>query len=172
MTNSPRAQASLRYFKKHEAWMEDRIANGIEANRKGWLKLRFTDEAGNPLENVRVKLEQQTHDFKFGCNLFMLDELETEEKNETFKEMYPKLFNLATLPFYWAKLELEPGQLRFGKDSVKNYRRPAPDLCIEFCEKHGIEPREHGLAYEQFFPKWLYGADTETVKTELERRYK
>ena len=39
MNNTPRAQAALRFFKKHDAWMEDRIESGIEANRKGWLFL-------------------------------------------------------------------------------------------------------------------------------------
>ena len=73
--------------------MEDRISSGIEANRKGWLKLRFTDEAGNPLENVRVKLEQKTHDFKYGANIFMLDELEDKELNERYKENFKSLFN-------------------------------------------------------------------------------
>ena len=169
MNNTPRAQAALRFFKKHEAWMEDRISSGIEANRKGWLKLRFTDEAGNPLENVRVKLEQKTHDFKFGCNLFMLDELETKEKNDKFKEMYPQLFNLATLPFYWANLELEPGQLRFDKNSVKNYRRPAPDLCIEYCKEHNIEPKLHCLVYDQWSPKWLPD-DAQEIKRLLDNR--
>ena len=80
------------------------------------------------LENVKVKLEQKTHDFKFGCNLFMLDELETDEKNAKFKEMYPQLFNLATLPFYWNAIEPEEGKTRYTKDSPKMYRRPNPDL--------------------------------------------
>ena len=114
---SERAEQVLKYFRENESWMEDRIASGIEANRKGWLKLHFVDSEGNPVENVQIELEQKTHDFKFGCNLFMLDELETEEKNEKFKEMYPQLFNLATLPFYWANLEPRPGFLRFEKDS-------------------------------------------------------
>ena len=64
------------------------------------------------------------------------------------------------------------GKPRYAKDSPKIYRRPTPDLCIEFCERHGIEPREHALAYDQFFPKWLYDAGVEEVKRELERRYR
>ena len=52
------------------------------------------------------------------------------------------------------------------------YRRPPIDLCIEFCEKHGIEPREHALAYEYFFPKWLYNAPVSEIKQAMEQRYK
>ncbi|MBR2353188.1 MAG: endo-1,4-beta-xylanase, partial [Clostridia bacterium] len=77
----------------------------------------------------------------------------------------------ATLPFYWDTLEPERGKPRYAKDSPKIYRRPAPDLCMEFCEAHGIEPREHALAYDAFFPKWLYEASVDEVKRELERRF-
>ncbi|MBQ9131844.1 MAG: endo-1,4-beta-xylanase, partial [Clostridia bacterium] len=71
----------------------------------------------------------------------------------------------------WNTLEPEQGKPRYAKDSVKVYRRPAPDLCIEFCEKHGIEPREHALAYDHFFPDWLADASVDEVKQALERRY-
>ena len=169
MNNSPRAKSVLKYFEKNKAWMEDRIESGIEANRKGWLKLNFVDSEGNPVENVQIELEQKTHDFKFGCNLFMLDELETEEKNEKFKEMYPQLFNLATLPFYWANLEPRPGFLRFEKDSPKDYRRPAPDLCLEYCKEKGIEPKLHCLVYDQWSPKWL-PEDAFEIKKLLDKR--
>ena len=58
---------------------------------------------------------------------------------------------MATLPFYWNDLEPEKGKQRYEKDSPKIYRRPTIDLCIEYCEQNGIEPREHALAYDAFF---------------------
>lgn len=164
-----RAELALKYFRENETWMNDRIESGIEANRKDWAKLRFVDSNGEPVTNVQLKMEQKTHDFRFGCNLFMLDELETEEKNQKFKEMYPKLFNLATLPFYWANLEPEPGKLRFAKDSPKNYRRPAPDLCLEYCKEYGIEPKLHCLVYDQWSPTWL-PEDAQKIKVLLDKR--
>ena len=72
---------------------------------------------------------------------------------------------------YWDTLEVERGKPRFAKNSTKVYRRPTIDLCIEFCEKHNIEPREHGLAYASFYPKWLSDASVEEVKRESERRF-
>ncbi|MBO5369963.1 MAG: endo-1,4-beta-xylanase, partial [Clostridia bacterium] len=86
-------------------------------------------------------------------------------------ERFADVFNMATLPFYWDATEPEEGKTRYAKDAPKLYRRPAIDLCIEFCEKHGIEPREHALAYEAFFPKWLYNATVPEVKKALEKRY-
>ncbi len=161
----------LSLFEAQKAALREKTEKGIEMHRKGDFSICVTDALGAPIKNAKVKLTQKTHAFRFGANLFMLDELETPEKNECYKNRFAALFNMATLPFYWDALEPERGKPRYAKDSARVYRRPAPDLCMEFCEKHGIEPREHALAYEQFFPKWLYGADVETTKAALEARF-
>jgi GH35 family endo-1,4-beta-xylanase len=158
------------FEEQNDTWRK-RAAEGIERYRKGDGVVTVVDEAGNPVSNAKIKLTQKTHEFRFGANLFMLDELETDEKNEKYKKYFSDVFNMATLPFYWDALEPERGNPRYAKDSPKVYRRPAPDLCIEFCEKHGIEPREHALAYDAFFLKWLYDVNVDEVKRELERRY-
>lgn len=165
---SERRRILLPFLEKE---VTDKISYGIEHYRKGDAKIKVVDKDGKPIPGARIKVTQKTHEFRFGANLFMLDELESEEKNEKYKKYFSKIFNMATLPFYWDTLEPERGKPRYAKDSPKIYRRPSPDLCIEFCEKHGIEPREHALAYEAFFPKWLYGENVETIKRELERRY-
>ena len=160
----------LELFDEQEASWKQKSESGIERYRKGNGRIKLTDKNGEPVANAKIKLTQTSHEFRFGANLFMLDELESEEKNEKYKKYFSDLFNMATLPFYWDALEPERGKPRYSKDSPKVYRRPSPDLCIEFCEKHGIEPREHALAYDAFFPKWLYDADVNEVKRELERR--
>lgn len=161
----------LELFDEQKDVWEARVASGIEQHRKGDGKIKIVGKDGKAVSGVKVKLTQKSHAFRFGANIFMLDELETDEKNEAYKKAFADVFNMATLPFYWDTLEPERGKPRYEKDSPKVYRRPSPDLCIEFCEKHGIEPREHGLAYEWFFPEWLHGASTEEAKRELERRY-
>ena len=161
----------LSLFEEQKAFTDEKISYGIEHYRKGDARLTVTDECGKPIPNAKMTLRQKSHEFRFGANLFMLDELETPEKNEKYKKYFADVFNMATLPFYWDTLEPERGRPRYEKDSERVYRRPAPDLCIEFCKQNGIEPREHALAYEGFFPKWLKGAETSVVKAELERRY-
>ena len=158
-------------FESQRDFYEKTTSAGIEKHRKGNGKIILEGKDGDLLKTAVIKINQTGHEFRFGANLFMLDELETEEKNDRYKKCFAELFNMATLPFYWRDLEPEKGKQRYGKDSPKIYRRPAPDLCIEFCEKHGIEPREHALAYEQWFPTWLKGESTDVVKRELERRY-
>lgn len=162
----------LELFEEQKEFMEERINSGIEQYRKGYANILVKDSEGNPIPNVKITVNQKSHEFKFGANLFMLDELETEEKNEAYKKYFADTFNMATLPFYWDATEPEKGHTRYDKNSVKLYRRPPIDLCIEFCEKHGIEPREHGLAYEHFFPEWLYNASVFELKKAYENRCK
>lgn len=162
----------LELFEQQKAFMDEKVNSGIEQYRKGDAVITVTDKNGNIIPGAKVKAVQKTHEFKFGANIFMLDELETNEKNELYKKYFADLFNMATLPFYWDTLEPERGKPRYTKDSPKIYRRPAIDLCIEFCKEHGIEPREHALAFDGFFPEWLYNASVEEVKKALENRFK
>lgn len=161
----------LELFEMQKELSEKRVAEGIEKNRKGDACITVVDENGKPVPNAKVKVVQKNHEFRFGANLFLLDELETEEKNETYKKIFADTFNMATLPFYWNATEPTKGNLRYDKECERLYRRPAIDLCVEYCKEYGIEPREHGLAYEAHFPKWIYGADVPEVKREMERRY-
>ena len=162
----------MRLFDEKRAMTEERVRYGIEQNRKGYCRILLCDKEGVPASGAKIKAIQKTHEFRFGVNIFMLDELETGEKNERYKEYVKNLFNMATVPFYWNTLEPEKGKQRYAVNSPKIYRRPAVDLCLDFCEENGIEPREHGLAYEFFFPEWLKGKTTFEVKTELSRRMK
>lgn len=161
----------LKNFERYAAYTNDRVKNGIEQNRKAFAKIVVKDKEGNPMQGVSVKAEQTEHAFRYGANLFMLDELETDEKNRLYKKYFAEAFNMATLPFYWNTLEPEKGKQRYDKNSPKIYRRPAIDLCLEFCRENNIEPREHALAYEHFFPDWLKGKSVSEVKFELERRF-
>jgi len=159
-------------FESQKDFYEKTVSEGIERNRKGMGAVTLLDKSGKPIKNARIKLTQKSHEFRFGANIFMLDELETEEKNEKYKSCFAELFNMATLPFYWNTLEPERGKPRYAKDSPKIYRRPPIDLCMEYCEKHGIEPREHALAYDAHFPEWIRGLSREETLLALENRYR
>ena len=149
----------------------ERVNRDTEAYRKGDANITVTS-SGKPVKCASVSFTQKSHEFKFGANCFMLDELETEEKNNTYKEAFKNVFNLATVPFYWNTLEAEKGKPRYAKDSPKVYRRPAPDLCVEFCEQNGIEPKLHCLNYDSFSPDWYLEQPLETQKELLENRFR
>lgn len=165
-----RKETALKYFEKQKDYIENRVALGIEQNRKGYAELTVRDQEGNPMENVRLKAVLKQHEFKHGANLFMLDELETEEKNDIYKERFKEAFNLATLPFYWKDLEPEQGKPRYIKDSPRRYRRPAPDLCLEYCEENHITPKAHCLNYMPWSPDWVPD-DIDETKRLLDKRF-
>ena len=170
MSKASERREVLQPMKEKWDYMQDKIASGIESNRKGYAFLRFQDEKGEPLAVSEIKITQKNHDFKYGANIFMLEEFPHKEQNEKYKELFPQVANIATLPFYWKDLEPKEGKERFSRTSPRIYRRPPPDLCIEYCREKGIEPKAHCLNYAAFTPKWARG-DVTKEKMYLERRF-
>ena len=165
-----RKENVLKYFEEQKAETETRVNADIEKYRKGTAVITLKDKNGNLIKDARILANQKTHKFKYGANLFMLDEFETEEKNKIYRRKFAEAFNLATLPFYWNALEPQKGKTRYTKDSERLYRRPPADLCIEYCKEKGIEPKVHCLNYESATPKWLKNESADTVKFYLEKR--
>ncbi len=156
---------------EHRDLLEGRVKADIEKYRKGDCKLRFCDKDGKPQAGKTVKITQKTHDFKYGANIFMLDEFPEKECNARYREYYKKYFNLATVPFYWDGLEPEEGKPRYDADSPKVYRRPAPDLCVKYCEENGVLPKIHCLVYDKFIPEWLPLDDMAAMEKLYEQRF-
>ena len=164
-------EEALRYIVGEKEFLDTVVKENTEKYRKGNARVLVVDENGVPQKNKTVKIRQVSHEFKFGANLFLLNELETDEKNEKYKSAFSELFNMATLPFYWDSVEPEKGNVRYEIGSEPYYRRPPIDLCMDFCRENGIEPREHALAYENHFPVWLKDSEVDEIKRELTRRY-
>lgn len=164
-----RYETALKYFNEQKNESELRINAGIENYRKGNAEIVFEGE--DLPEDITVEVELKNHEFKFGANIFMLDEFECDEKNKIYREKFPEIFNLATVPFYWSDLEPEEGKPRYEKNSPRVYRRPTPDLCLEYCKEKNIEPKCHCLNYENFSPLWLKNSTVDEVKAKLEKRF-
>lgn len=152
--------------------LEGRVKNDIEKYRKGYCKLLLTDAEGRPIKNAKIKVNQLSHDFGFGANIFMLEEFDNEEYNQRYRANFKKCFNLATVPFYWDGLEPEKGKPRYDKNSDKVWRRPAPELCVEYCEENGITPKLHCLVYDKFVPDWLVNLPLSEIKKKYEERFR
>ena len=144
--------------------IEERIEQEIERNRKGNFTLKVPAGA-------KVEICQLSHDFTLGANLFMLDQMETAEKNEKYKAYFKKCFNTATIGFYWDTLEPEEGKPRYAADSPFIYRRPPIDSCVEFCEENGITPKAHCLNYDHFSPEWVRERSVPEIKEALIKRF-
>lgn len=172
MTADEKRELYMEAYNIHKEEVDARIADGIEKNRKGWCKVRLTDQNGNPVAGQKIRLTQKTHDFKYGANIFMLDEFESETDNIEYRRFFKEYFNLATVPFYWDGLESVEGKPRYDKNSEKFYRRPAPELCMEYCEENGISPKLHCLVYDKFIPDWLMKLPLDKVKKKYEERFR
>ncbi len=171
MTIAEKREIWLRHYMEQKDETDARCARDIETYRKGDGKIVLRDKDGKPLSGKQVRITQKTHDFKYGANIFMLDEFEHEWENDAYKELFAKYFNLATVPFYWQDLEPEEGKPRFAADSPKIYRRPAPDLCLDFCRAHGIEPKLHCLFYDKFLPAWVPKENEAEMRRLYEKRF-
>lgn len=134
----------------------DRIQTNIEKYRKGDAVIELVGKNGKPLPDLEITIEQQSHEFLFGCNLFALGQLKTEELNRKYESAFINLFNSATVPFYWGNLEPQQGKLNFEEGSSKVWRRPPPDQLVRWCREHQIEPKGHALMYAKnmFMPEW------------------
>lgn len=169
-TFTDKAQNMLNYLLINDPEIEYRIETGIEQNRKGWGKLNLVSSDGSPIKRAHIKMRQIKHEFHFGCNAFLLDQLPEAEKNAQYRELFSDVFNLAVVPFYWKDLEPEEGNLRFHKDSAPIYRRPPPDQVMDFCEANNITPKGHPLLWHQFRPDWL-PTDEKNMRRLIDRRF-
>ncbi|MFA6962235.1 MAG: endo-1,4-beta-xylanase [Opitutaceae bacterium] len=166
---SSTSQHLLAHFLRRDPQIESRIAAGIETHRKGDGRLRFVDDTGSPVSNVRVSVRQMRHDFLFGANIFQLGGFATGQKNQSYEQAFLELFNTAVVPFYWSDLEPEQGKLRFDADSPPIHRRPPPDFVLDFCDRHQLVPKGHCLTWHQWLPTWLSNSPSETDAVMRER---
>lgn len=76
-----RLDTALRYYRGMSEAARLRESNGIELNRKGdaVITVAVPDGETMPAE-ITLEVEQKNHEFRFGANIFMLDEIETPEK--------------------------------------------------------------------------------------------
>lgn len=163
-----------------------RIDSDIEKNRKADAEIALP----NVGKKSKVKIEQLSHDFKFGAHIFNFNQLGKKEYNDRYKELYGTLFNQATVPFYWRDFEPEPGKRRFATDyrdteefwnkcanpyEEPHWRRPSTDQLVAFCKEKGISIHGHVLIWgnrrwQQ--PEWLLNLLTPEEKVAHSRLVK
>ena len=155
------------YLKRwNDPAVQKRIEEGIERNRKSDVLLQIVKPDGRPVAGADVKVTQRSHEFLFGCNIFVLGQM--KDKDEAYEDAFLKLFNFATAAFYWDDLEPGPGKPRFAEGSPYIWRRPPPDRVAVFGKKHGLTLKGHPLVWHNraHNPSWMpQNAD------ELKRRY-
>ncbi len=141
----------LAYWSEAE---QSRIDEDIRANRMAEAALVLTEVPAG----TEVEVEQLTHHFIFGANIFLFGDMKSPELNKRYEDTFGDIFNAATVPFYWKTLEQERGKPRYAVGSSYEYRRPPPDAVVEFCESKGINMNGHALIYGMRrwgHPEWM-----------------
>ncbi|MGV8092985.1 MAG: endo-1,4-beta-xylanase [Mangrovibacterium sp.] len=165
------------YLKFWNPEVQAKIDQDIKQNRKADAVCHLKSVS----EGTEVKVEQISHLFLFGGNTFLFGDLKTPEKNRKYEDTFGTLFNAATIAFYWKTLEPEQGKPRYEAGSSYEYRRPATDPVVAFCESRGINMNGHAIIYgmrQWGHPAWM-PEDREKMEKlfeahvrELAKRYK
>lgn len=152
-------------------WNKDeqsRIDRDIERNRKKDAVVKIDAPVG-----TEVDVEQLSHAFYFGAQIFNYNQLGRKEWNDKYKDLYGTVFNSATVAFYWPNFEPLPNSPRFRQsfedgegfwnacvDPARqpHWRRPATDGPVNWCRSRGVRVHGHPLVYlAGNTPIWLYG---------------
>lgn len=166
---SPELQAYRARWQDPE--VQRRIAENIERHRKENVVCRVLGPDGNPLPNAEIEARQESHGFLFGCNAFVLGQLDSPEKNRKYEEAFVQVFNFATVPFYWEAVEPVEGELRYAEGSREIWRRPPPDRYIPWAERHGLTLKGHPLLWHAYNPPWL-PKDADKLKALYQERFR
>jgi len=161
------------YWKIWNPEEQKRIDDEIERNRMADCEVKIGDEGEGPVPaGTEVKVEQVSHAFHFGAQIFNFGQLGSSEMNRRYRELYGTVFNSATVAFYWANFEPRPDLLRFRPgpedgeafwnackepERQPHWRRPPTDLPVEWCLSRGVRVHGHPLVYlTGNSPTWLH----------------
>ena len=167
-----RAVMSRKYW---EVWNDDvqqKIDADIDKHRRADGSFLIAAADG-----TEVKVEQLTHDFYFGGQIFNFGQMGKKEWNDRYQALFAAeggLFNSGTVPFYWRTLERYPNALRFEEryedteefwadrknpEKEPHWRRPAVDPVISFLKTRGCRVHGHPLVWGNnggMFPTWIW----------------
>jgi len=136
---------------------EKQLLAGCEArireHRMADLTVTVLSTGDRPVTDADVHVEQVRHAFRFGCNVFALQSYDDEALNRGYAERFAALLNYATLPFYWAGYEQQPGQTR----------EAGLRAMAQWCAQHGITTKGHPLVWHETVPAWLPLDQTEML---------
>ena len=103
-----------------------------------------------------VSAEQTSHEFLFGCNIYMFDRYQDEDRDVAYKRRFAELFNYATVGFYWRSYEPQRGKPRYDYT----------DEVVAWCRDHGIRMKGHPLLWgnRSGVPPWSQGQPSPQIQ--------
>ncbi len=131
----------------------------IQRYRRGDGRVVVVDSKGKLLRDAVVYVEMLKHDFLFGAGLFRLGSAGDEALEEAYSEAFLRLFNYATLPFYWSDYEPSPGE----------YKEASLKSAATWAKEHDLATCGHPLVWTMSVPSWA-PSDSKELEQVLQRR--
>lgn len=132
----------------------------IREYRTANITLQLSDDTGRAVSHAGVEVQLTCHEFKFGCNAFLVGRIADEPLQRGYEERFTALCNYATLPFYWGSYEPSEDATR-----EQELRRMA-----EWCRCRRVTPKGHPLVWHETFPVWGHRFPDAEILARLERR--
>ena len=136
------------------------------SHRKGKACVRILQENGQPASNQEIAIDQTAHQFLFGCGAFdavrlMRVQDETERSLLSARmNKWLKLFNYATVPFYWGRYEPQEGETAF----------PETHAAAQWLREKGVQVKGHPLCWHTVCAPWLLKYSNEEIfRKQIER---
>ena len=144
----------------HQPWELEGARERIAAHRMGDFDLRLLLPDGSPLKTgANYQLEQTGHSFRFGGSLASDWQAPKQDWYDDFKAQFAKLFNYATIDFYWAVHEKEPGGWSYNPDSREK---------LNWAKSQGMTLRGHPLMWHEVLPDFMIDSNRDTSDIEAD----
>jgi endo-1,4-beta-xylanase len=136
------------------------LTNGQARHRYGKVHLAVVDADGRPLGDREVVVEQRSHAFGFGNIGFEFIDPVNDGVPPGNADLWLDVFNTATLPFYWADFEPQP-----GRPATERLRRTA-----RWFAEHGCRVKGHPLVWHTLAPGWLREKPVDEIEAAVRAR--
>lgn len=131
----------------------------IERHRKNDATINVVDQAGKPLANAEITVEQTRHAFLFGAHIFHWGGMPNEKMEQAYRQQFTELLNYATLGFYWTGYEPTRGKPNHNE----------AETVARWCQQHGIQTKGHPLAWNYADAPWYPDDPAELYRLQLAR---
>ena len=145
----------------HKPWALVGAEERIATYRKGDFLLKLCLSNGKAIpEGTAYYIKQIDHAFLFGGSLAADWSVPAQPWYSAFKSAFARLFNYATVNFYWGSHEKVPG--------VWDYQSaPLSNEIFQWAKDQGMVIKGHPLVWHQVIPEWI--SDSERDVREIDR---
>ena len=143
-----------RHGLSHRIWKGEKYMEKY-SHRMAEVRIRVMQPDGTPAVRQRIRADQLSHSFLFGCGAFdavAMMKTKDEKQHELLSdrmEKWLKLFNYGTLPFYWGRYEPEEGKTAYEETMA----------AAKWLQENGVTVKGHPLCWHTVCAPWLLKYD-------------